>query len=62
MGFFDSKWIVTYEYSDGFLSRYKTSTLEVDASSEYDAKSTAKKVLTHQHKYLKILKAEKARR
>ena len=59
MGWFDVKWIVEYEYSDGFFSSYKKDTMVVDASSEYDAKSTAKKVLVNQHKYVNILNATK---
>ena len=59
MGFFDSKWVVEYDYSDGFFSSYKKATIVVDASSEYSAKDIAKKVLVNQHKYVHILSAKK---
>ena len=59
MGLFNAKWVVEYEYSDGFFSSYKKATIIVDASSEYRAKDTAKKVLNNQHKYVRILKATK---
>lgn len=61
MVFFDSKWIVEFEYSNGFFSSYKKSTITVDASSEYAAKDAAKRVLKNQYKYLKILGAKKAK-
>ena len=61
MGFFDSKWIVEYEYSNSFFCFYKKETIVVDASSEYDAKDTAKKVLSNQFKYVKIIRATKKR-
>lgn len=61
MGFFDSKWLVEYEYSDGFFSSYKKATIVVDASSEYSAKDTAKRVLNNQHKYVRIIRATKQR-
>lgn len=60
MGFFDSKWIVTFEYSNGILSSNKTGSIVVDASSEYSAKDKAKRVLKNSYKYVKILSAEKA--
>ena len=60
MGFFDSKWIVTFEYSNGILSSNKTGSIVVDASSEYSAKDKAKSVLKNSYKYVKILSAEKA--
>ena len=60
MGFFDSKWVVTFEYSNGILSSNKTGSIVVDASSEYSAKDKAKSVLKNSYKYVKILSAEKA--
>lgn len=60
MGFFDSKWTVEFEYSDGFLSSYKKATIVVEASSEYDAKSKANSILKPQHKYFHILKIFKS--
>ena len=45
MGFFDSKWIVEFEYSEGFLSSTKKATMVIEASSEYSAKDKAKSVL-----------------
>ena len=59
MGFFDSKWVVEYEYCNSFLSSYKKGFIVVNASSEYSAKDTAKKVLVNQFKYVKIIKATK---
>lgn len=60
MGFFDSKWIVEFEYSDGFLSSYKKATMVVEASSEYSAKDKAKSVLKAAHKYVRVLSAHKS--
>ena len=61
MGFFDSKWVVEFEYREGSIlfGSTKKSTIVVDASSEYDAKSTAKKVLNNQYKDVKVIKATK---
>ena len=55
MGFFDSKWVVTFEYSNGILSSNKKGSIVVDASSEYSAKDKAKSVLKNSYKYVKIL-------
>ena len=60
MGFFDSKWIVEFEYSEGFLSSFKRVTMVVNASSEYSAMRTAKSVLSNQFKYTKVLSARKS--
>lgn len=60
MGFFDSKWIVEFEYSEGFLSSTKKATMVVEASSEYSAKDKAKSVLRANHKYVRILSAHKS--
>ncbi len=61
MGFFDSKWVVEFEYRDGgiLFGTTKKTTIVVDASSESDAKATAKKVLVNQYKDVKIIKATK---
>lgn len=55
MGLFDKKWIVEYEYSDGFFSSYKKATMVVDAPSEFSAKDKAKGVLKNSYKYVKVL-------
>ena len=60
MGFFDVKWIVEFEYSEGFLSSIKKATIVVEASSEYSAKDKAKSVLRSQYKYVKVLSARKS--
>lgn len=60
MGFFDSKWVVTFEYSNGILSSNKTGSIVVEASSEYSAKDKAKSVLKGSYKYVKVLSAVKA--
>lgn len=60
MGFFDSKWIVEFEYSDSFIGSYKKATMVVEASSEYSAKDKAKSVLKANHKYVKVLSAHKS--
>ena len=44
MGFFDLKWIVEIEYSDGFLSSNKKDTVIVDAKNDYEAKQKLKKI------------------
>lgn len=54
MSFFDSDWIVEYEYSDGFLSTNKKSNKVIRASSEYDAKSKAEAILKQQYRYVWI--------
>lgn len=59
MGFFDSQWIVYYEYSTGFFSSYKKASIVVEASSRYDAERKAKSVLRPLYKYLRIRKVEK---
>lgn len=59
MGFFDSEWLVEFEYCDSFLASYKKATIVVEASSEYSAKDKAKSVLKPRHKYLNILKVVK---
>lgn len=59
MGFFDRKYIVEYEYSKGFFSGWTKSTIEVDASSEYDAKDKAKKLLKQLYKNVQIESARK---
>lgn len=60
MGFFDSKWIVEFEYSDSFIGSYKKATMVVEASSEYSAKDKAKSVLKANHKYVRVLSAHKS--
>lgn len=60
MGLFDTTWIVEFEYSEGFFSSYKKSSIEIQASSEYDAKDKAKAVLKPAYSYLKILGAYKS--
>ena len=45
MGLFESKWVVTFEYSNGILSSNKTGSIVVEASSEYSAKNKAKRLL-----------------
>lgn len=60
MGFFDSKWIVEFEYSTGFISSYKKGTMVVEASSEYSAKDKAKAVLKANFKFVKVLSARKS--
>lgn len=60
MGFFNSKWIVEFEYSDGFFGSYKKATMVVEASSEYSAKDKAKGVLKANHKFVKVLSAHKS--
>lgn len=60
MGLFDTKWIVEYEFSEGFLSSYKKGTIVVEASSEYDAKSKAKSVLKGQYSFVKVSSAHKS--
>ena len=54
MGFFDLKWIVEIEYSDGFLSSNKKDTVIVDAKNDYEAKQKIKKYPQFSHKYLWI--------
>lgn len=60
MGFFSSKWLVTFEYSEGFFYSYKQSSIVVEANNEYSAKAEAKKVLEKQYKYINIKSIEKA--
>ena len=60
MGFFDSKWIVEFEYSDSFIGSYKKSSMVVEAASEYSAKDKAKSVLKANHKYVRVLSAHKS--
>ena len=60
MGFFDSKWIVEFEFSEGLLRSIKKATMVVEATSEYSAKDKAKSVLKHQYSYVKILSAKKS--
>lgn len=60
MGFFDIKWIVEYEFSEGFLSSYKKGTIVVEASSEYDAKNKAQSVLKGSYSFVKVLSAHKS--
>lgn len=57
MGFFDSKWVVTFEYSNGIFSANKTGSIVVEASNEYSAKDKAKGVLKGSYKYVTILSA-----
>ena len=59
MGFFDCKWIVTFEYSNSFFSN-ETGSIAVEASSEYSAKDIAKRVLKASYKYVEILNVAKA--
>lgn len=60
MGFLDTKWIVEYEFSEGFLSSYKKGSMVVEASSEYDAKRKAQSVLKGSYKFVKVLSANKS--
>lgn len=60
MGLFDIKWIVEYEFSEGFLSSYKKGSIVVEASSEYDAKRKAQSVLKGSYKFVKVLSAHKS--
>lgn len=60
MGIFDSKWIVEFEYSEGFLSSYKKASMVVEASSEYSAKDKAKDLLKSSFKFVKIISAHKS--
>lgn len=60
MGLFDSKWVVTFEYSNGILSFNKTGSMVVEASSEYSAKDKAKSILKGYYKYVKVVSAIKA--
>lgn len=60
MGFFDSKWVVTFEYSNGIFSANKTGSIVVEASNEYSAKDKAKGVLKGSYKYVTILSATPA--
>lgn len=62
MGLFDSKWIVEFEYSEGFFSSTKKATMVIEASSEYSAKNKAKAVLRGSYSYVKILSARKSAR
>ena len=55
MSLFNSDYIVEFEYSDGFLSSFKKSTMTIKASSEYDAKTKVKTLLEKERKYVKIL-------
>lgn len=57
MGFFDSKWVVTFEYSNGIFSANKTGSIVVEASNEYSAKDKAKGVLKGSYKCVTILSA-----
>ena len=59
MGFFDSKYIVEYEYSNGFFSGWTKAKIEIDASGEYDAKDKAKKMLKQLYKNVQIKSARK---
>lgn len=54
MGFFDVKWIVEIEYSDGFLQSNKTDFVVVDAPNDYKAKQIVKNDPKYHHKYLRI--------
>ncbi len=54
MGFFDIKWIIEIEYSDGFLRSNKIDTIIVDAKNDYEAKQKVKNDPQYQHKYLWI--------
>lgn len=54
MGFFDLKWIVEIEYSDGFFRSNKKESIIVDALNDYEAKLKVKKDPQYQHKYLWI--------
>ena len=60
MGFFDSKWIVEFEYSDSIIGSYKKATMVVEASSEYSAKDKAKSVLKANHKFVRVLSAHRS--
>lgn len=60
MGWFDTKWIVDFEYSDGFFSSFKKASMVVEASSEYSAKDKAKSILKANHKYARIISAHKS--
>jgi len=60
MGLFDSKWVVTYNYSEGIFSSTKRGKIVVEAFTEYDAKDTAKKLLAANYSYVKIIEAHKS--
>jgi len=60
MGFFDSRWIVEFEYYEGIFTGYKKGSIVVEASSEYDAKSVAKKSLSSTYRELKIKNARRS--
>lgn len=59
MGLFDSKYIVEYEYSNGFFSGNNKAKIEIEASSEYTAKDKAKKLLSQLYKYVQIKSVKK---
>ena len=60
MGFFDTNWIVEFEYSQGIISSNKKGTIVVEASSEYDAKNKAQSVLKGSYRFVKILSAHRS--
>ena len=60
MGFFDTKWIVEFEFSQGLFSSNKKGTVVVEASSEYDAKNKAQSVLKGSYSFVKVLSAHKS--
>lgn len=60
MGFFESNYIVEFEYSPGFFSSTKKGTMVVKATGEPSAKKIAKQILEQQFKFIKILGAHKS--
>ncbi|MCQ2743158.1 MAG: hypothetical protein MJ239_07755 [Bacilli bacterium] len=59
MGFFDSRWIVEFEYSKGYFSSYKKTAIEVEASSEHNAIDKAKSVAKPMYFSVRNFKAHK---
>ena len=60
MGLFNTKWIVEFEFSEGFFSSHKNGTMVVEASSEYSARRNAKAVLEANYRFVKVLSARKS--
>lgn len=54
MGFFDTKWIVEIEYSDGFFKATKKDTVIVEAKNDYAAKEKVKNDPLYKHEYFRI--------
>lgn len=55
MSIFDTKWIVTFNYSNSILSLDRKDTIEIMASSDWDARSKAKAILKTKYKYFDIV-------